>query len=169
MDRGAWRSIGNGVTKELDTTYQLNNNNKCWMHCCSVAHSCLTLWDHMDCSMPGFPDLHHLPELAQTYVHWIDDVIQPSCPPSSLLLLPSIFPSIRVFSNESVLRIRSPKYWSFSLVLILPVNIKDCFPLGLTGLISLQSKGLPRIFSNTSSKASIFWHSAVFLVQLSHL
>ena len=43
MDRGAWRSIGNGVTKELDTTYQLNNNNKCWMHCYSIAHSCPTL------------------------------------------------------------------------------------------------------------------------------
>ena len=58
-----------------------------------------------------------------------------------LLLLPSIFPSIRVFSKESVLRIRWPKYWSFSFNIILPMNTQDWFPLGLTGLISLQSKG----------------------------
>ena len=82
--------------------------------CYSFDPSCLTLWDPMDCSMPGFPVLHHLPELAQTHVHW---VMMPSnhlilCRP--LLLLPSVSPSIRVFSNESVLRIRWPKYWSFS-------------------------------------------------------
>ena len=71
----------------------------------------------MDCSTPGFPVLHHLPELAQTHVQWDSDAIQPShplflcCP---LLLLPSIFPSITVFSNESALCIRWPKYWSFS-------------------------------------------------------
>ena len=65
-----------------------------------------------------------------------------------LLLLPSIFPSIRVFSNESVLRIRWPKYWCFSFSII-PMNIRDWFPLGWTGWISLQSKGLSRVFSNT--------------------
>ena len=64
-----------------------------------------------------------------------------------LLLLPSIFPSIRVFSNESVLCIRWPKYWSFSFSISPPMNIHDWFPLGLTGLI-LQSKGLSRVFSN---------------------
>ena len=67
------------------------------------------------------------------------------CP---LLLLPSMFPSIRVFSNESALCIRWPKYWSFSFS-IFPVNIQGWFPLGLTGLVSLQSKGLSRVFSNT--------------------
>ena len=78
-----------------------------------------------------------------------------------LLSLPSIFPSIRVFSNESVLHIRWPKYWSFSLASVLPVNIGRCpsseywkvsfqdwFPLGFSGLISVQSKGLSRVFSN---------------------
>ena len=68
----------------------------------------------MDCSTPGFPVLHHLPELAQTHVHCVGDATQPShlcCP---LLLLPSIFPSIRVFSNEPALCIRWPKYWNFS-------------------------------------------------------
>ena len=64
------------------------------------------------------------------------------------LRLPSIFPSIRVFSNEAVLPIMRPKYWSFSIKL--PMNIQDWFPLGLTGLISLQSKGLSSVFSNTT-------------------
>ena len=67
-----------------------------------------------------------------------------------LLHLPSIFPIMRVFSNKSVLHIRWPKYWSFSSVAVLPVNIQDWFPLGLTGCISLQSKGLSRVFSNTT-------------------
>ena len=80
----------------------------------SVAQSCLTLWDSMDCSTPGFPVHHELPELAQTQVI---ELVMPSnhlilCHP--LFLLPSIFPSVRVFSSESVLRIRWPKYWSFS-------------------------------------------------------
>ena len=68
------------------------------------------------------------------------------CP---LFLLPSIFPSIRFFSNESALCIRWPKYWSFSSASVLPVNMQDWFPLGLTGWISLQSKRLTRVFSNT--------------------
>ena len=69
------------------------------------------------------------------------------CP---LLLPPSIFPSIRVFSNKLDLCIRWPKYWSFSFTSVLPINIQDWFPLGWTGLISLQSKGLSRVFSNTT-------------------
>ena len=66
-----------------------------------------------------------------------------------LPLLPSIFPQIRVFSNEPAFCIRWPKYWSVSFSTVLPMNIQDWFPLGLTGLISLQSKGLSRGFSNT--------------------
>ena len=64
----------------------------------------------MDCSMPGLPVLHQLPEFTQTHVHWVGDAIQPSHSLSILLLLPSIFPNIRVFSNESALHIRWPKY-----------------------------------------------------------
>ena len=81
--------------------------------CCSVVQSCLTLCKPMDCSTPGFPVLHCLLELAQTHVHWVGDAIHLilCCP---LLLLPSIFPSIRVSSNKSALHIRWPKYWSFS-------------------------------------------------------
>ena len=68
----------------------------------------------MYCTTPGFPVLHHLLELAQIHVHWLCDAIQLSHPPRPLLLLPSIFPSFKVFSNESVMHIRWPKYWSFS-------------------------------------------------------
>ena len=80
----------------------------------SVAQSCLTLCDPMDCSMPGLPVYHQLIELTQTHVHQVDDAIQPSHPLSSLSLPPSIFPSNRVFSNESLVHIKWPKYWSFS-------------------------------------------------------
>ena len=76
----------------------------------SVSQSCPTLCDPIDCSTPGFPVQHHLSELAQTHVHWVGDAIL--CRP--LLCLLSIFPSIRVFSNESVLCIRWPKDCSFS-------------------------------------------------------
>ena len=79
----------------------------------SVAQSCW-LCNPMDCSMPGLPVHHQLPEFIQTHVHWVGDAIQPSNPLSSLLLLPSIFLSIRVFSNESALHIRWPKCWSFN-------------------------------------------------------
>ena len=76
---------------------------------CSVAQLCLTLCNPMDCSLPGFPVHHQLLELAQTHIHPFNHVI--CCNP---LLLPSIFPSIRVFSNELALCIRWPKYWRFS-------------------------------------------------------
>ena len=84
-----------------------------WLEFSSVAQSCPTLCNPMHCSMPDFPVHHQLLGLAQSHVHWVSDAIQPSHPLSSLLLLPSIFPSIRVFFNESVLHIRWPKYWNF--------------------------------------------------------
>ena len=76
---------------------------------------------------------------------------------SPLLLLPSIFPSIRVFSNESVLCIRWPKYWSFSFSISSSMNIQDWSPLGWTGWISLQSKRLARVFSNTTVQKHQFF------------
>ena len=90
----------------------MNPEDNC--SCCSVAKSCPTLCDPMNCSTPGFPVLHYLPEFAQ--IHAFESVMPSNhlilCRP--LLLPPSIFPSIRVFSNESALHIRWPKYWSFS-------------------------------------------------------
>ena len=88
------------------------------------------------------------------------------CP---LLLLPSIFPSIRVFSSESALHIRWPKYWSFSFSSVLPMNIQDWFPLGLTVLISLQSKGLSRVFSSTTIQKHRFFSAQLSLWSNSHI
>ena len=80
----------------------------------SFAQSSPTLCDSMDCNMPGFPVHYQHLKITQTHVHQVGDAIQPSHPLSSLLLLPSILPSIRVFSNKSVLHIRWPKF-SFSI------------------------------------------------------
>ena len=102
-----------------------------------------------NCSTPGFPVLHHLLEFSQTPVHWVGGAIE-SSHPLLPLLLPTIFPSIRVFSNELAVCIRWSKYWSFSSALVLPVNIQGWFPLELTGLISLLSKELSRVFSSTA-------------------
>ena len=84
----------------------------------SVAQSCPTLCNPMNRSTPGLPVHHQLPEFTQTHVHQVSDAIQPSHPQSSLLLLPPSPPSIRVFSNESTLHMRWPKYWSFRFSII---------------------------------------------------
>ena len=123
----------------------------------------------MDCSTPGFPTYHQLPELAQTHVYRVSDAIQPSHPLSSLLLLRSIFPSIRVFSNESVLPIRWPKYWSFSFS-ISPSNEYSglvSFRIDWLDLLAVQGT-LKSLLQHHSSKASILQCSAFFIVQLSH-
>ena len=88
--------------------------NKEPVQCSSVIQSCLTLCDPMDCSMPGLAVHHQLPEFTQTHVHWVGDAIQPSHPLSSPSPSTFIFPSIRVFSNDSELCIKWTKYWSFS-------------------------------------------------------
>ena len=88
------------------------------------------------------------------------------CP---LLLPPSTFPSIRVFSNGSVLHIRWPKYWSFSFSMSPSNEYSDWFPLGLTGLISLQSKGLSRVFSNTTVQKHQFFCAQLSLWSNSHI
>ena len=126
---------------------------------CSVAKLGPTLCDPMDCSMPAFPALHYLLEFA--LVHWVGDTNQPTHPLSHSSPLPSIFPSIGVFSSESALCIRWPKYWQFSFTSDLPMNIQDRFPLGLTGLI-LLSKGLSRVFSS-----STIWKHRFFNAQAS--
>ena len=123
----------------------------------------------MDCSTPGFPVLHHLQELAQTHVHWVGDAIQPSHPLLPSSLLPSIFPSIRVFSNESVLLIKWPKYWSFSFSLR-PSNEYSwliSFRMDWLDLLAVQWT-LKSLLQHHNSKASILQRSAFFMVQLSH-
>ena len=127
--------------------------------CCSVTHSCLTLCDHMDCSTPGFPVLHHLWSMLKLMS--IESVMPSNhlilCHP---LLLPSIFPSIRVFFNELALSIRWPKYWSFS---ISPSN-------EYSGLISFRIDWFdipcsPRDLQESFPTPQC---STFFMVQLSH-
>ena len=132
----------------------------------SVTQSCLTLCNPMDCRTPGFPVHHQLQELAQTHVHRVRDAIQSSHP---LLLLPSIFRSITVFSNESALRIRWPRYWSFSFS-ISPSNEHSgliSFRMDRLDLLAVQGT-LKSLHQHHSSKASIIWLSVFFIVQLSH-
>ena len=129
----------------------------------SVTQSCLNLCDPMDCSTPGFPVHHQLLDLAQTQVHRLNDAMQPSHLLSSLLLLHSIFPCIRVFSNESVLCIRWPKDWSFSFSINPSNEYSGIFLLGWTSLISLQSKALSRVFSNTTVQKHQFFGAQLSL------
>ena len=123
----------------------------------------------MDSIMPGFPVHHQLLELAQTHIHWASDAIQPSHPLSSPSPATFNLPSIRVFSKESVLCIRCPKYWSFSFS-ISPSN-------EYSGLISFRidwfylpviQETRKSLLQHHGSKTSILWHSAFFMVQLSH-
>ena len=126
-------------------------------------------FDTMDCSTPGFPVHHQLPELAQTHVHRVSNAIQPSHPPLSPFLMPSIFPSFRVFSNESVLHIKYPEYWSFSFS-ISPSNEYSgliSFRIDWFDLLAVQGT-LKSLLQHHNSKALILWRSAVFIVQLSH-
>ena len=111
--------------------------------CCSVAQSCPTLSDPINCRVPGFHVLHCLLEFAQIHAHWISDPSNHLILRCSLLLLPSsIFPSIRVFSNESALCSRWPNIGASILASVLPMNILVWFLLGSTDLISLLSRGL---------------------------
>ena len=116
----------------------------------------------MDCSTPGFPVHHQLPELTQTHVHRVGDAIQPSHPLSS----PSP-PAIRVFSKESVLCIKWPKYWSFSISPSNEYSGLISFRTDWFDLLAVQGT-LKSLLQHHSSKASILWHSAFFIVQLSH-
>ena len=118
----------------------------------SVAQSCPTLCDPMNCRTPGLPVHHQLPEFTQTHVHWVGDAILILCCP--LLLLPSIFSSIRVFSNESALRIRWPKYWSFSFNISLSNGYSGLISFRIDWFDLLLSQELSRVFSSTAVQFS---------------
>ena len=123
----------------------------------------------MDCSTPGLPVHHQLRELTQNHVHRVSDAIQPFILCHPLLLPPSIFPSIRVFSSESVLCIRWRKYWSFSFN-ISPSNEYSrlaSFRIDWLDLLAVQGT-LKSLLQHHSSKASILQWLDFFIVQLSH-
>ena len=123
----------------------------------SVAQSCPTLCDPMNHSTPGLPVHHQFPEFTQTHAHRVSDAIQPSHPLSSPSPPAPIPPSVRVFSNESTLRMRWPKYWSFSFSIIPSKEIPELISFRWSGWISLQSKGLSRVFSNTTVQKHQFF------------
>ena len=104
----------------------------------------------MNCSTPGFPILHCLPEFAQTYVHWVNDAIQPFHPLLSLSPPALNLSQPQSLSNESALQSSSQSIGSSASVSVLPVNIQGWFLLGLTGLITLLSKGHSKVFSSTT-------------------
>ena len=137
----------------------------------SVSQSCPTPCDPLYCSMPDLPVHHQHPEFTQTHVQRRESVMPSShlilcCP---LLLLPPIPPSIRVFSNESTLRMRWPKYWSFSFSISPSKEHPGLTPFRMDWLDLLAVQGtLKSLFQHHSSKASILRWSAFFTVQLCH-
>ena len=151
----------------MDSSFQIlwvniKGHNFWIICCCSVTQLCLTLCDPMDRTMPGFPVLHQLLELAQTYVYWVSDVIQPSYP---VIPFSSCLQSFPV--SGSFLVSRNFASGGHSIVAsasgsVPSVNIQDWFPLGLTGLIS-QSKGLSRVFSNTTVQKHRFFGAQLSL------
>ena len=133
--------------------------------CSSVAQSCPTLCGPMDCSTPGLPVHHQLPEFTQTHVHQVSDAIQPSHLLSSL----SIFPSTRSFSNESVLHLRWPNYWSFSFIISLSNEYSGLISFKINWLDLLAVQGtLKSLLQHHSSEASILQCSSFFIVQSIH-
>ena len=135
----------------------------------SVAQLCLTLCDPINRSMPGLHVHHQLPEFTQTHVHRLSDAIQPSHPVSSPSPPAPIPPSIRIFSNESTLHMRWPKYWSFSFSVIPSKEIPGLISFRMDWLDLLAIQGtLKSLLQHHNSKASILRCSAFFTVQLSH-
>ena len=135
----------------------------------SVSQSCPTLCDIMNRSMPGLPVHHQLLESTQTHVHQVGDAIQPSYPLSSLLLLPPIRPSIRVFSNESTLHMRWPKYWSFSFSISPSNEHPGLISFRMDWLDLLAVQGLSRVFSNTTVQKHQFFHAQLSSQSNSHI
>ena len=134
----------------------------------SVTQSCPTLCDPMNHSTPGLPVHHQLPEFTQTHIHRVSDAIQPSHPqlsPSPPAPNPSQHQSL---SNESTLRMRWPKYWSFSFSIIPSKEIPGLISFRMDWLDLLADQGtLKSLLQHHSSKASILWHSAFFTLRLS--
>ena len=124
----------------------------------SVAQSCPILFDPMNRSTPGLPVHHQLPESTQTHVHWVGDAIQPSHPLSS----PSP-PALNLSQHQCLFKWVSSSHQVAKVLRVsvstsvLPMNTQDWSPLGCTGWISLQSKGLLRVFSNTTVQKHQFF------------
>ena len=137
--------------------------------CCSFTKSHKTLCDPIDCSTSGFPVLHYLSEFAQTHVHWVSDAIQPSHPCYPLLLLPSIFTRIRVFSSESALCIRKSKYWSFSFNISPSSEYSEWIPFTIDWFDLPVVQGTLKSLLNTTVRKHQFFNTQPSLWSNSHI
>ena len=179
MDRGAWWATVHGLAKELVMIQQLNKgitfekiflfSNLRMVQFSSVSQSCPTLCNPMNHSTPDLPVNHQLPEFTQTHVYWVG---MPSNHPilcRPLLLLPSIFPSIRIFSNSQLFAWGAQSIGVSASTSILPMNTQDQSSLEWTGLISLKFKGLSRVFSNTTVQKHQFFGTQLSSQSNSHI
>ena len=124
----------------------------------SVAQLCLTLCDPMDCSTPGLPVYHQLLELTQNHIHWVNDEIHPSHPLSSLSS-----PAFNLSQHQGLFKWVSFSHQVSASISVLPMNTQDWPHLGWIGLISMQSKGLSRVFSNTTVQKHQFFGAQLSL------
>ena len=136
---------------------------------CSVAQSCPTLCNPKDCSMLGLPVHHQLPEFTQNHVHWVSDAIQPSHPVTTFSSCPQSFPPSGSFPVSQLFASGGQSIGASASPSVLPVNIQGWFPLGLTGWISLQCKGLSRVFSNTTIQKHQLFSTQLSLWSNSHI
>ena len=149
------------TTEQQNITWRLKCLRCCC--CCSVAHLCLTLCNPLDCSMPGFPVLHHLLEFAQTHVHLVSDTIQlsylsPPCPPAfNLSQHQSLFQWVSSFPTTVLFTSSGQSFGASPSALVLLTNIQDWFPLGWTGWISFAVQGTLKSFSNTTVQKHQFF------------
>ena len=163
-----WKLLFTGKEKWKHITQILRNFDSYYsVQFCLVAQSCPTLCDPMNCSTAG---LHHqLLESTQTHVHWVSDAIQPSHPLSSPLLLPSILPASESFPMRQFFASGGQSIGVSALASVFPMNTQEWFPLGWTGWISLQSKELSRVFSNTTVQKHQFFSAQLSLYSNSHI
>ena len=135
----------------------------------SVTQPGLTLCKPIDCRTWGLPVHHQLLKFIQTHDHWVGDAIQPSHPLFPRLLLPSVFPGIRVFSNESALHIKWPKYWSFSFNISPSNEYSGLISFRMDWLDLLAVQGSPRVFSNTTVQKHQFFSAQLSSQSNSHI
>ena len=171
------------IILEISFSYLWDRNNdthterlfqECNNECISISVWSLSrvrLCNPMDCSTPGLPVHHQLPEFTQTHVHWVGDAIQPSHPLSapSSLSLPQSFPASGFFQMSQFFTSGGQSIGVSASASVLPMNIQDWFPLGWTAWISLQSKGLSRVFSNTTVQKHQFFGAQLSSQSNSHI
>ena len=139
------------------------------VHFSSVAESCLTLCDPMNRSTPGLPVHHQLPEFPQTHIHWVNDAIQPSHPVVPFSSCPQSLPASESFPMSQFFAWGGQSTGVSPLASFLPKNSQDWSPLEWTGWISLQSKGLSRVFSNTTVQKHQFFGAQLSSQSNSHI